>query len=50
MENLSLNLTDIERKVLNILRENSRASVSEIAEELGVSRATVSRAIRSLVN
>jgi len=50
MENLPLNLTDIERKVLNILRENARASVSEIAEELGVSRATVSRAIRSLVN
>jgi DNA-binding Lrp family transcriptional regulator len=33
MENLSLNLTDIERKVLNILRENARASVSEIAEK-----------------
>ncbi|MFP3304591.1 MAG: winged helix-turn-helix transcriptional regulator [Vulcanisaeta sp.] len=29
---------------------NARASVSEIAEKLGVSRATVSRAIRSLVN
>ena len=42
--------TDIEIKVLSILRENSRASVSEIAERLGVSRVTVYRALKSLVN
>ncbi|WP_069806777.1 TRASH domain-containing protein [Vulcanisaeta thermophila] len=42
-------LTDIEYRVLDILRVNSRASVTEIAERLGVSRATVSRAIDSLV-
>jgi DNA-binding MarR family transcriptional regulator len=41
-------LTEVEFRVLEILRMNSRLSVSEIAEELGVSRATVSRAIRSL--
>ncbi|ADN51366.1 TRASH domain-containing protein [Vulcanisaeta distributa] len=42
--------TDIEIRVLNVLRENARASVSEIAERLGVSRVTVYRALRSLIN
>jgi len=41
-------LTEIEYRVLDILKNNSRLPVSEIAKELGVSRATVSRAIRSL--
>ncbi|ADY00618.1 transcriptional regulator, TrmB [Vulcanisaeta moutnovskia 768-28] len=49
-ETIAVNLTEIEYRVLSILRENARTSVSEIADRLGVSRATVSRAIRSLIN
>jgi len=40
-------LTALEYKVLRMLREDSRRS-SELAEGLGVSRATVAEVIRSL--
>ncbi len=49
-ETIVSRFTDIEIRVLNVLRENARASVSEIAERLGVSRVTVYRALRSLIN
>ncbi|EHP70327.1 transcriptional regulator [Metallosphaera yellowstonensis MK1] len=41
-------LTALEYKVLRMLREDSRRSASELAEGLGVSRATVAKVIRSL--
>jgi DNA-binding Lrp family transcriptional regulator len=43
------NLSDIEIKVLRILYEDSRAPVTRIAKEVGVSRSTVARVIDSLV-
>ncbi|WP_054858027.1 TRASH domain-containing protein [Vulcanisaeta sp. JCM 16159] len=49
-ETLVSRFTDIEIRVLNILRENARASVSEIAERLGMSRVTVYRTLKSLIN
>jgi DNA-binding Lrp family transcriptional regulator len=41
-------LGDLEYRVLQLLKENSRMPVSEIANELKVSRPTVSRIITSL--
>ncbi|QKR00282.1 TRASH domain-containing protein [Metallosphaera tengchongensis] len=41
-------ITEVEYKVLQLLRKNSRRSASDIAKELKVSRALVSKVIRSL--
>ncbi len=49
-ETIVSRFTDIEIKVLNILRENARVSVSEIAERLGLSRITVYRVMKSLIS
>ncbi len=49
MVDFARNLSDIEVKVLNRLYEDSRTPVAKLAEELGVSRSTVSRVIDSLV-
>ena len=40
--------TDLERRALTLLSEDSRISVSELASELGVSKATASRLVKSL--
>ncbi|BCU71016.1 TRASH domain-containing protein [Stygiolobus caldivivus] len=41
-------LSQLEYKVLQMLREDGRRSASSIAKELGVSRATVAKVIKSL--
>jgi len=40
--------TDLERRALTLLSEDSRISVSELASGLGVSKATASRLVKSL--
>ena len=44
----SQKLSQLEYKVLMMLREDGRRSASSIAKELGISRATVAKVIRSL--
>ena len=41
-------LDEIDSKILRILMQDSRASISQIAKALGLSRPTVRRRIRSL--
>ncbi|MCI2415201.1 MAG: TRASH domain-containing protein [Candidatus Aramenus sp.] len=41
-------LTDLEYRVLQILREDARTPGSKIAKQLGISRVTISRVVRSL--
>ena len=43
-------LTITDRKLLALLRQNARASVTTIAQELGVSRATVQTSLERLLN
>ena len=43
------NLSELEQRLVTILRENSRKSISEIAEELDVSRTTARKALDSLL-
>lgn len=43
-------LSQLEQKVLGILRRNSRTPVSAMAQELGVTRTTISRTIARLEN
>ena len=42
------NLSEVEERLLALLRENSRISIQEAAREIGTSRITVSRALESL--
>jgi DNA-binding Lrp family transcriptional regulator len=42
------NLSDIEYKVLQILKENSRISLTEISRILGISRITAGKVIKNL--
>jgi len=44
------NLNEIDYEILEILRENARISISEISRRLGISRVTVRRRIRKLVD
>jgi len=44
-----LGLDEVDSKILRILLEDARASISKIAEELGVSRPTVRKRMRKLV-
>ena len=41
-------LDEVDSKILRILLDNSRASISEISSDLGLSRPTIRRRIRSL--
>lgn len=43
-------LTITDRKLLALLRQNARASVTTIAQELGLSRATVQTSLERLLN
>ena len=43
-------LTITDKKLLALLRQNARASVTTIAQELGVSRATVQTSLERLLN
>lgn len=45
-----IELTVLEQKLITLLRENSRTSVSALAEELNVSRATVTKTMARLEN
>lgn len=42
------NVTTAEQKLLTLLRQNARASVAELARQLGLARATVQERIRRL--
>ena len=50
MPKMYTNLSDIDYEILEILRENARTSISEISRRLGISRVTVRRRIRKLVD
>ncbi len=41
---------EIEQRMINILRKNSRASILELAGELNISRITASKTLANLVN
>lgn len=43
-------LTSLEQKLISQLRGNARASISSLAEELGVTRATVTKTMAKLEN
>lgn len=43
-------LSDLDRRLLSALRENGRAPIAALASTLGVSRATVTKRIDSLIN
>lgn len=43
------NLSEIEQRLITILKKNSRKNIVEISEELGVSRITAKKALDSLV-
>lgn len=43
-------LDEIDRRILEILRENSRASFISIASELGISEASVRRRVKALID
>ena len=45
-----IQLDSKDRKILNILQENSRASYSYIANELGISEATVRYRVKNLID
>jgi DNA-binding Lrp family transcriptional regulator len=47
---LVIQLDDKDRKILNILQENSRTSYLHIANELGVSEATVRYRVKNLID
>ncbi len=47
---LLLRLDDKDRKLLNILQEHGRAPYSQIADELGVSEATVRYRVKKLID
>ena len=46
---LDIQLDDKDRRILNLLQENSRTSYMHIAEELGVSEATVRYRVKNLI-
>ena len=46
---LEFQLDDKDRRILNLLQENSRTSYMHIAEELGVSEATVRYRVKNLI-
>ena len=41
---------EIEQRMVNILRRNSRASILDLAEELGISRITASKTLTNLMD
>ncbi len=41
---------EIEQRMVNILRRNSRASILDLAEELGISRITASKTLTNLID
>ena len=43
-------MDNIEQKLISLLRRNARASISDLAIELGVSRATVRARIKQLID
>ncbi len=45
-----IQLDDKDRKILNILQENSRTSYMHIANELGISEATVRYRVKNLID
>jgi Lrp/AsnC family leucine-responsive transcriptional regulator len=47
---LVIQLDDKDRKILNLLQENSRTSYLHIANELGVSEATVRYRVKNLID
>ncbi|ARM76756.1 TRASH domain-containing protein [Acidianus manzaensis] len=49
-ETNEIRLSEIEYKILQILKTDARTPASQIAKQLGISRVTVSRAIESLKN
>ena len=46
---LDIQLDDKDRRILNLLQENSRTSYMHIADELGVSEATVRYRVKNLI-
>ena len=46
--NININLTDNEQRVINVLINDSHATLDQIAQELGLSKRTVSRLFNSL--
>ena len=44
-----MNISQSDRRLMSALRKNSRASVTELAKTLGISRATVQHRMESLV-
>jgi len=48
--NLANKLDDKDKKLLNILQENGRASYSQLAGELGLSEATIRYRVKKLVD
>jgi Lrp/AsnC family transcriptional regulator for asnA, asnC and gidA len=46
---LDIQLDDKDRRILNLLQENSRTSYIHIADELGVSEATVRYRVKNLI-
>jgi Lrp/AsnC family transcriptional regulator for asnA, asnC and gidA len=47
---LVIQLDDKDRRILNLLQENSRTSYMHIADELGISEATVRYRVKNLVD
>jgi len=47
---LALKLDDKDRRILNLLQENSRTSYTHIANELGISEATVRYRVKNLID
>ena len=41
---------EIEQRMINILRRNSRASILELADELNISRITASKTLSNLIS
>lgn len=50
MNSTASNLSSTDRRILNTLRANSRASVTEIAQTIGASRTTVKQRLDGLIS